>query len=185
MSSFSFGQIAQLVRSLEAAGYTPEHLTKLGQLGVGGHASILAFLEERAKIGVAGFDPATFIGKGWRFAGVGTPAKIRSTADVQKVTLLSALRSGEKVITGEETLRRLISWITLGAEDFHFIWTHQEVIPEGWKRVGAVFFDADLLLSPDGYRYTLFLYWDGEGWVWAVVWLDVGRGSGRPSAVLA
>ena len=184
--SYSFGQIAQLVKSLETAGYTPEHLTKLGQLGVGGHASILAFLEGRAKIEVVGFDPATFIGEGWRFAGVPAPAKIRSVEDVQRVTLFSAFRSGEKVITGEEVLRRLASVgkTSLGAEDFYFLWTHQQSIPEEWKVKGAIFFDGDPLLSPNGIRCTLYLCWLGERWLWVVSWLDDDRDSDNPSAVL-
>ncbi len=183
MSSFSFGQIAQLVRSFEVAGYTPDHLTGLGQLGGEGHLLIIAFLEGRAKIEVVGFDPSTFIGKGWRFAGVPAPAKIRSVEDVRKINLFSPLRSEERVVSGEETLRRLAAGIALGAKDFCFLWNHQEVIPEGWKGVG-VFFDADVLLNPGGGRYSLYLYWSGEGWRWSVRWLDHGRGSDFPSAVL-
>lgn len=187
MSSFSFGQIAQLVRSFEVAGYTPDHLTGLGQLGGEGHLLIIAFLEGRAKIEVAGFDPSTFIGKGWRFAGVPTPAKIKSAESVKRITLLTTLRRDESVVTGEETLQRLASKgnIPLGTEDFYFFWNHQEMIPEGWKVMGAIFFDGDPLLCPDGDRYTLSLYWGGKGWFWNVFWLDYDRLSNDPSAVLA
>ena len=49
MSRFSFGQIVQLVNSMEGNGYTADHLTKFGQLGEN-HNLFLAFLDGRAEI---------------------------------------------------------------------------------------------------------------------------------------
>jgi hypothetical protein len=135
----------------------------------------------------ARFNLETFIGKGWWFAGVPTPAKIGNIEEMKGVVLHTSLRDRETSITGEETLRRLASEgkVALGAEDFYFLWTHQEAIPEGWKEVSIIFFDRDILLSPRGKLCTLYLYWGGERWVWDVCWLGSGRNARNPSAVLA
>lgn len=136
----------------------------------------------------AGFNPTAFIGEGWRFVGTPTPAKVQCVQDVAKATLHCSLQGAEKGVTGEETLRRLASGgkVALGAEDFHFFWTHQNVIPEKWKEAGVVFFDGDPLLGPRSDRFALFLYWNGcKRWEFGVSWLDNPRSVRNPSAVLA
>jgi len=49
MSTFAEGQIHQLADSLEVAGFTSAHITKLGQLGEG-LSQVMAFLDGRAEI---------------------------------------------------------------------------------------------------------------------------------------
>jgi hypothetical protein len=126
-----------------------------------------------------------FIGVGWRFARVQTLAKI-TTKDVRRIVLDSSLHSGEITITGEETLRRLASEgkVALGAEDFYFFWTNQEVIPQEWKKALAVFFDGDILVSPSGIYYTLCLFWIGERWGWNLYCLGNDRDARSHSAIL-
>jgi hypothetical protein len=134
----------------------------------------------------ARFNLETFIGKGWWFAGVPTPAKIGNIEEMKGVVLHTSLRDRETSITGEETLRRLASEgkVALGAEDFYFFWTNQEVIPQEWKKALAVFFDGDILVSPSGIYYTLCLFWIGERWGWNLYCLGNDRDARSHSAIL-
>lgn len=39
------------------------------------------------------------------------------------------------------------------------------------------------LVSPNGNRYSLYLYWNGKRWNWNYNWLDNNRNANNPSAV--
>lgn len=150
-------------------------------------------------------NPATFIGKGWKFwcgdaEGNGLKGErgqdVRSAwlpeFDPTKVRLVSMLKSGETTISGEENLARLkeAGHVRLGTKQFLAYWENKSTIPESWKdkvvgNIHFIYFDGDELRSPDGSRYVLCLYWrDGE-WRWGVYWLDRDRDASYLSAVLA
>lgn len=145
------------------------------------------------------FDPTIFIGKGWKFwrgpaDGNGLEGDLEqdekslalTEVNMDQVLLDTQLKSGESYTTGEERLKRLIlaDSIRLNLRIFKMLWQNQSMIPESWKGK-AVFFDGQILRSPDGDRCALYLYWGVDQWYWDCSWLGDDRDVDRPSAVLA
>lgn len=136
------------------------------------------------------FDPVAFMGNGWKFgkrnpetAKLGIPGS---------VTLVTHLKKGETYTTGDERVKRIAKakQTPLGANQLLWYWENQDQIPEEWKEktdgfTTYVFFDGDELVSPYGYRYSLFLFWSGKRWHWNFFWLDDYRFANDPSAVSA
>ncbi len=137
------------------------------------------------------FNPATFIGEGWRIEEDGVPIGIAEITSVG-VRLETMLETDEEYITGEQWLVRLkeANAVRLGAAEFWYLWNNQGQISAAWKKktkgnTTYVFFDGTVLRDPHGDRCTLCLYWDGSEWRWGVGWLGIDRSAGSPSAVLA
>lgn len=137
------------------------------------------------------FNPAEFIGKGWKFD-PNEERVVLAEMNLANVGVVSMLHEGESSITGEENLSRLKAGnhVRLGADAFLFFWENKQFAPEEWKKktnnnTTYVFFDGDILLDPDGDRYTLYLYWSSGEWYWHSHWLISDRVSSLPSAVLA
>ena len=137
------------------------------------------------KVFTAPFDPATFIGEGWSL--IPEEQDKRSTAlkevDMSKVEFVTCLEPGETSITGEEKLERLKkkNCIRLGATVFAGPWQDYQVngkdsvLEHLYQEKGITYMDfpGDVLLSPVGDRYVLYLYRDGDGsWGWDYYWLD-------------
>jgi hypothetical protein len=151
------------------------------------------------------FNPAEFIGAGWSFwlgpadgDGLsGEPEQdSRSLAltemDFSKILLEAHLKKNETYTTGEERIKRLASAnrVRLDLGVFKTLWNNKALIPASWKeKTGGnttyIFFDGQVLRSPLGRRYTLYLYWYDGKWYWDVRWLDNIRYASNPSAVLA
>lgn len=131
---------------------------------------------------VQDFDPALFIGEGWRIAE--DCEQLPEHWDPSKTVLVSALKQNESRITGDETRKRLADKPLLGAKAFWHYWNNQEHIPVDWKGK-YVFFDATVLQRPDGDWCSLYLCWDGDRWYWDCRWLDNDRYSGDHSAAHA
>lgn len=202
MSSFKEGQVHQLVEAMEGAGFTPEHLTRLGQdpnllrrlIGVLCGTHQINVVEPRL-ICVdrsVPFDPVAFLGKGWSIAEEDERSLALTEVDVAQVTLVTMLKDGESRVVGEEKLRRLkdAGHVRLDAGVFKFLWENQEIIPEEWKRTGNgsiqyIYFDGTVLRGPDGGRRVLCLSRYGDEWDWHYGWLGIGWDADEPSAVLA
>ena len=152
------------------------------------------------------FNPAEFIGVGWsiwRGPADGNGLKgeeerdLRSAMltelDLDQVQLVTCLKRGESVITGEERIKRLKAdgRICLDENAFKAFWENREQLPARFKErvndnIQFIFFDGVVLRRPDGNRYTLFLYFYGLGsWDWGCRWLGCDRGASSPSAVFA
>ncbi|OGM98600.1 MAG: hypothetical protein A3C71_02820 [Candidatus Yanofskybacteria bacterium RIFCSPHIGHO2_02_FULL_43_15c] len=152
------------------------------------------------------FNPATFIGAGWSVwrgpaSGDGLEGEeerdLRSAAlaelGLDKVQLVTCLKRGESVMTGEVRVKRLKSdgRIRLDENAFKAFWENREQLPARFKErvngdIQFIFFDGVVLRSPDGDRCVLCLCFDGGGsWGWGCDWLGRGRSAGDPSAVLA
>ena len=115
-----------------------------------------------------------------------------SEVDRTKIKLQTTLKNGEKMVTGEENLKRLIASgaILLDAKIFQILWENKDLIPESWKQLinGKtiwIFFHGTVLRSSRGHRYVLYLYWGVGGWDWGYFWLDFKWYANYPSAVLA
>jgi len=125
---------------------------------------------------------ASFIGKGWKISE--DRESLPENRDPSKVSLESALRSGEKYVTGEETLGRFAEKPLLGVLAYQFYCNNRHLIPNEWMGK-YVFFDATVLLNPLGSRCSLYLCWSGGAWVWDCYGLGYGRRAHYVSAVLA
>ncbi|OGZ14432.1 MAG: hypothetical protein A3J08_04130 [Candidatus Lloydbacteria bacterium RIFCSPLOWO2_02_FULL_51_11] len=202
MSSYTEGQTHQLMNALEAAGFTPGDLTKLGQrkdLGtIRGFVLGTHEIKSTSKVTInrGRFNPVGFLGEGWRILYY-DETDARSIAltelDLIKVQLVTIFSDGELSITGEERLKRLKAsdYIRLDADIFFTLWENQHLIPESWKKVNGktryIFFDGTILRSPRGGHSVLYLYWWQEdgAWSWGVYQLGTDWYDGDLSAVLA
>ena len=152
------------------------------------------------------FNPAEFIGAGWSIwrgptSGKGLEgdeerdlqAATLTELDLNQVQLVTCLKQGESVVTGEERVKRLKTdgRVRLDENAFQAFWENREQLPVRFKEkvngnVQFIFFDGVTLRSPRGYRFTLCLYFDSYGsWLWNYYWLAYDRDANDPSAVLA
>ncbi len=152
------------------------------------------------------FNPAEFIGAGWSVwrgpaNGKGLEGDedrdLRSATlaelDLNKVQLVTCLKKGESVITGEESIKRLKTdgRVRLDENTFKVFWENREQLPIRFKErangnIQFIFFDGVVLRGPGGCRYALYLCFRDDGsWRWCYGWLGDDRGVSGPSAVLA
>ncbi len=138
------------------------------------------------------FDPAKFLGEGWKIDEEDERSLTLAEVDLVQIRLEHMLKDGEDQVRGETKLERLkkAGHVRLDARIFQILWENQNLIPESWKEktngnTTFTYFDGTILLSPDGYRYVLYLYWRDGQWHWNVLWLENGWYRHRPSAVLA
>lgn len=168
MSQDMHGVVADIIEKLRNGSLTPDEAKRFARR---------ENPFEPKSIGT--FNPETFIEKGWTIVG-----KRKVLPDGWNPALLkgvSALKDGEQYITGDEAKKRLAGENLLGVEAFSNCWDDRNSIPAE-LRGKLIFFDGDDLRSPGGYRYSLFLHWDGDGWLWDFNWRDDGRDSDYVSA---
>ena len=135
------------------------------------------------------FNPATFIGKSWSFAGKrdSCSAAIGLLDDYSRAKLSTEWLSGQEFIDGEIRRRMILedpSSSSLNCDHFLDLWNNKEKIPEEWKVVGLITFDGDVLWRSDGRRYVLYLCWNDGEWRWDYSWLDSKFDAYSPSAVI-
>ncbi len=200
-----------MVNSLEAAGYTPDDLTRLGQAGKERQEQIKAFLRGYAIIQMVkrlvrrvSFEPS-MIGQGWSWwlgprngqglEGEELDCNKRSLAlnevDFCQVLREHCLKEGEGRISGEEKLQRLMV-LNVIRLDPGFGWAlfkeaGQKTLQWLRETFGMTYLDffGRVLRDPDGHRCVLFLYWLGGQWNWDASWLELDWDRHHPSAVLA
>ncbi len=151
------------------------------------------------------FNPEKLLGKGWTIwrgpaDGNGLEGEEEqdqrslgvTELDLSKIQLVTTPKKGEKVVQGEENLRRLreANHICLDADIFQTFWDQKELIPALFKEstngsTTFVFFKGTTLRHPSGGRCVLCLYLSGGEWYWNCRWLDGGWLVRNPSAVLA
>ena len=157
------------------------------------------------RINRASFKPAEFINNGWGFwrgpaDGDGlngmieqdTRSLFMNRIDLSEVLLESRLKDGEMYISGEECIKRLIvaGCIRLGLRVFKTLWDNKKLIPPKFAektndRDNYIFFDGQILRSPNGRRYTLCLYPYKSEWRCGQIKLSDDRYIINKSAVLA
>lgn len=159
-------------------------LTALRKSVAAGLVSVAKRIEPAtADLAPFAFDPA-FVGNGWEVRNPNSLPSDWSPRDLKWVA--TPLHSGETSITGAENKTRLAdAGIHLrGVEAFSRCWKNRRLIPEELKDK-LVFFDGDgeeVLLSPRGFPFSLYLCWYGDEWFWNYRWLDDGRGARCVSA---
>lgn len=179
---YSVGQVNQLSDALEAAGFTPDDVTKLRSF-----ADLVAFkdvLKGLAKIVVVKHiidcDADPFVPEGWK---VESHKKGGSFEwDQTKVKLhLSPNQQNGKIIEGNKLRKELESEPVLNANVLDYLLAHPELIPEEWKGK-AIFFWGTIYRGSGGNLYVRYLRWDGSQWSWHSDWLDDAWGDYSPAA---
>ncbi len=145
------------------------------------------------------FDPSDFIDNtGWTIwrgladgSGLnGEPQQCAASLalvsiDLVKVRLVTCLKGKEAAVDGEEFLRRLKDngRPRLDAQVLETLLKNQNLIPTAWKRLKKVCFAGTELRTSGGFRYVLFLYWDGTQWGSDYEWLKHNFDTDTPAAV--
>ena len=139
------------------------------------------------------FDPIFFegFGEGWIMGEEDVLSLQLFEIDPAEISLETCFKNKEKIISGNERVKRLkeLSYIRLDIGIFRTFWENKILIPKRWKkkengRTLFASFDGTEFYGPDGYVYTVCLFWSGK-WRWSYSRLDGPRGySNVTSAVL-
>jgi hypothetical protein len=194
MSSYKEGQVHQLMERLEAEGFTPEDITKLGQykdLGkirqvVRGYAKIVPVAN------IVDCDAMPEILSDWQKEEHRKSGKVelehrdgKLYANGQEVArYLSEKQKDGKVVGGHELRQELADKPVLNACVLDYLLKHPELIPEEWKN-GVTYFWGTIFRRSGGNLYVAYLFWGGGGWRWRCDWLGYGWRDYEPAACLA
>ena len=215
MSSYTEGQTHQLMDRFEAEGFTPAHITKLGQFG--NLAGIKSILDGMAKIEPVGedatrtitindttvavnlgstpklpFDGARIeqhIGEGWSII---EKRKDGLYVDGHKVILhLSKRQKNGKWLKGHELRKELTGKPVLDANILDALLANPHLVPEDWKKdengnTCYIFFWGTIYHRDSrGSLCVRYLYFDDGGWYSYYYWLACGWGGRSPTALRA
>jgi len=214
MSSYTEGQSHQLMERFEKEGFTPEHITKLGQFSnLGGIKNVL---EGTAKIGPVAedvlrvitinettiavnlsatpklpFDGVTVeqhVGNGWAIVEKRTDGLYIN--DRKVVLHLSKRQQNGKRLTGYELREELTGKSVLNANIFDALHNNSHLIPEEWRRdekgnARFIYFWGTIYRNALGHLCVRYLYFDGDAWYRYYIWLDVGWYDDSPAVLLA
>lgn len=185
MSSYKEGQLHQLAERLEKEGFTPEHLTKLGQFK--DISLIRDVLDGRAEIKRMeylvdlGADP--FVPEGWSVVEHKKCGQFKY--DPTKVGLyLEKKQQNGMVIAGDVLRWKLKNQPVYNSNLLDFWLKNPHLIPEDYKGK-AVFFWGTIYRSAGHGLCVRFLCWDGGGWGWHSYWLVNDFYDNHPAAVSA
>ncbi|MFH1584955.1 MAG: hypothetical protein ABIB12_02390 [Patescibacteria group bacterium] len=176
----------QMGDALEAAGYTPEDVTKL-RSDISRLREFKSVLVGFAQIVVVKHvidcDADPFCPDGWT---VGEHRKGGQLEwDPAKVALyLSENQQDGKVIEGNQLREELKGKPVYNANLLDYLLAHSELIPESWKGK-FVFFWGTIYRYPGGILLVRSLIWSGDRWSWNLSWLDYGFHGNFPAAVPA
>lgn len=166
MSSYTEGQVHQLMERFQSEGFTSEHLTLLGQYKNLGF--IKDVLEGRAEIKPVEYlidlDADPFIPGGWRVIEHKKGGKWKY--DPKKIGLyLSKKQQDGNKIDGHDLRKELESQPVMNANLLDFYLRNPHLIPSGWKDK-YVFFWGTIYCDKDGNLYVRCLACLEERWGW-------------------
>ena len=103
--------------------------------------------------------------------------------------LSDSQRNGEG-IQGHKLRKELAGKPVLNANVLDYLFTHQHLIPESWKKktsgyIAYIFFWGTIYRYPDGRLYVRYLDWHDGGWDWYCHWLGDDWGDSYPAALRA
>jgi len=185
MSSYSEGQTHQLMTKLEAAGYTADDITKLGQSK---HLpEIKDVLNGRAVISypqhLIDCDAAPFQPNGWSVEKHTKGGQFQWNPTRVKLYVAKSQKSG-KLVEGNKLRKELEGQLVLNANVLDYLLAHPELIPDEWKGKAA-FFWGTIYRGSSGNLCVRYLCWCDGGWGWSFSWLGFDFGGSGPAAVLA
>ncbi len=183
MSIYSIGQMNQLGDALEAAGFTPNDVTRLQQFKklsmlravLSGSADIV-FTKQVIDCDADPFVPNFYCVhdhiKGGFFEW-----------DLSQIELYFDKGQQEgKSIRGSDLRRKLAGKKVLNACVLDFLLAHPDLIPEEWKGK-LVFFWGTIYRRFDNNLCVRCLYWNGDRWCWTSLWLDRDFGGCDPAVL--
>lgn len=182
-TTYSIGQMNQLGDALEAAGFTPDDVTKLrsfSRLGefknvLKGHANIVTAKH------IVDLDAYPYLPNNWKVEEYTRGGKFEF--DPTKIVLyrdLEQLNGG--TIVGSKLREKLKGAFNANLLDFYL--AHPELIPEEWKGQ-LVFFWGTIYRSSGGSLYVRYLLWSDDRWYWDYCWLGRSFSDDCPCVVLA
>lgn len=190
MSSFAEGQVHQLMDAFEGSGYTPAHLTQIGQnptlrreiLGVLAGTHEVVPITHRIDT-----DAAPYIPDGWTIEEHRGDGILEWDASKVKLYLDDAQMNGKR-IEGNLLRKRLAKKLVLNASVLDFLLANPQHIPEIWKADDRgnrryIFFWGTIYRNTVGNLYVRYLCWFGDRWGWFAYWL-VNEWDGKNSAAL-
>lgn len=185
MSSYSEGQTHQLMTKLEAAGYTADDITKLGQSK---HLpEIKDVLNGRAVISypkhLIDCDAEPFQSKGWSVEKHIKGGQFEWSPTKVKLYLAKSQKLG-KFVEGKKLRKELGGQKVLNANVLGYLLAHPELIPDEWKGK-AIFFWGTIYCDSVGNLSVRCLRWNGIQWSWSFYWLDDCFYDNNPAAVSA
>lgn len=212
-TAYSVGQMNQLGDGLEAAGFTPDDVTKLRAPELLAQLKLVlmglaVIVRQGFKLACAKtFNPTEFLGEGWSVwkgpaDGDGLEgeedcdkrADELEVVDWEQVFFETHLKEGETSIQGEEKLKRAKASgnIQLGAKHFLSLWDDYQQNGKNSileklraKGITRIYFFGTVLRLPSGGRCVLCLYFGGGRWSWGCSWLGGRWVSNDPSVSLA
>lgn len=185
------GQLLEIKRQLRQSSgypYNPHQLKAAlqdiieGRFGqVAAPAAVTPCCEASSIINPLNFDPVAVFGSGWKYSSKKGDTDKRSLAlpevDVAKLLFETCLKEGETSIIGEEKLKRLIKsgnirldsrfGAALFQEEGHLIL--ERLCKE--RNITYLDFPGQVLVSPYGDRYILYLCRHGGRWYRSANWL--------------
>jgi len=185
MSSFCEGQVHQLMDSLEAKGFTPELLTRLGQFSdIPGIISVLNKTSEIVPTKhIVDLDADPMIPNGWTVEEHTKGGQFEF--DPKQVALhLDKAQQDGGVIVGKKLRQKLKGKRVYNANLLDFLLAHPELIPEEWKGK-FIFFWGTIYRYSFGSPYVRYLCWYGDGWNWSDYWLGNNFDDDCPAVVPA
>ncbi len=171
MSSYTEGQIHQLADALEAAKFTPDNVTKLGQFS---NLSNLRGLfngtyELRQIKYIINCDVSPFCPDGWKIAEHCQGGAL--VWDISKIQFYHFKKQEDRCrYEGHKLRKRLEGEPVLNANVLEYLLENPHFIPVEWKS-RHVFFWGTIYKDCDGYLVVRFLSWCGDGWDWNCRWL--------------
>lgn len=182
---YSVGQMNQLADALEAAGYTPDDVTKLRSKpdALKEFKDVLAGLSEFVITKhLIDCDVDPFVPKGWK-----VEEHIKGGQfewDPTKVDLYLSEKQRGGSIEGNKLRQELRGRSVLNANVLDYLLAHPNLIPEEWKGK-YVFFWGTIYRYSAGDSYVRYLCFGGCRWHWSYGWLGSGWGGGSPTALRA
>jgi len=185
MSSFTEGQVHQLMESLEKAGWAPGDITRLGQFpDKEGLRRVLHGLSEITQVKhLINLDVSPFIPDGWKVKQHIEGGQFEWSPEKVKLYLSPNQQDG-KIVEGNELRKELEGKPVFNANLLDYLLEHPNLIPEEWKRK-YIFFWGTIYHDSDGDLGVRCLGWGGGSWSWSDGWLGYGWDSDNPALVPA
>ena len=183
MSPYSVNQMKRLGDALEAAGFTPNDVTKLRSFaGLRTLKDVLRGSAQIVRVGpVIDLDKDPFLAKGWKVEEhikggqfEWNPAKV--------AFYLSEQQQNGKVIQGNQLREELKGKPVYNANLLTYLFRKPQLIPDEWKGK-LVFFWGTIYRSLGGDLCVRYLYWSAGGWHRSYYRLDDVFGDLSPAAV--
>lgn len=179
---YSIGQMNQLGDALEAAGFTPDDVTKLRSFpGLADIKKVLAGTSQIVAVRhVIDCDADPFVPENWSMESHKRHGSLEWNPDTVRLYLDDGQKNG-KWTKGTELRKKLESQPVLNANVLDYLLAHQELVPDSWKDK-AVFFWGTVYRYSDGHLYVRYLYWYGYRWHGDYRWLGRDFNISHPAA---